>query len=274
MTFFNQDKTKLSEFLSALDKNFVHAAKIKTKLDNDEKLSFLFLCAEEYKKYHDNFRIDHVAKSVKAWNKYLDFVRTNNEYTFQSKFEPSILEESVYRLFADISDDTILVGSIDAYSNLYFSPLSFENFKLQSTVKVNKKNQDFAIYKKVTVKIDENPIPVMLFVPVVAIECKTYLEKTMLEGSIATAEKIKSGNPYCKFFIVTESYEVDKNVEIKSSRIDQIFVLRKTTSRATRHNSDICSDVIDLLVKEVNKHLAQQWTDIEQNITTKGIVLS
>jgi len=274
MTFFNQDKTKLSEFLSALDKNFVHAAKIKTKLDNDEKLSFLFLCAEEYKKYHDNFRIDHVAKLVKAWNKYLDFVRTNNEYTFQSKFEPSILEESVYRLFADISDDTILVGSIDAYSNLYFSPLSFENFKLQSTVKVNKKNQDFAIYKKVTVKIDENPIPVMLFVPVVAIECKTYLDKTMLEGSIATAEKIKSGNPYCKFFIVTESYEVDRNVEIKNSRIDQIFVLRKTTSKATRHNSGICSDVIELLIKEVNKHLAQQWTDIEQNITTKGIVLS
>jgi hypothetical protein len=216
----------------------------------------------------------NIKQSVKAWNKYLNFVRTNNEYTSQSKFESSILEESVYRLFADISDGTILVGSIDAYSNLYFSPQSLEDFKLQSTVKVNKKNQDFAIYKKVTVTIDANPNSVMLFVPVVAIECKTYLDKTMLAGSIATAEKIKSGNPYCKFFIVTESYEVDKNVEIKGSRIDQIFVLRKTTSKANRHISSICSDVVELLVEEVKKHLEQQWTDIEQNITTKGIVLS
>jgi len=34
-----------------------------------------------------------------------------------------------------------------------------------------------------------------IYVPIVSIECKTYLDKTMYEGSISTAEKIKKGIP-------------------------------------------------------------------------------
>ena len=89
----------------------------------------------------------------------------------------------------------------------------------------------------------------------------------MLEGSIATAEKIKSGNPYCKFYIVTERYDVDREVEVKHSRIDQIFVLRKYTDK-------ICADVVKLLIKYVDDHLKQQWTDIEKNIKNKGTVIN
>ena len=107
-------------------------------------------------------------------------------------------------------------------------------------------------------------------IPIVSIECKTYLDKTMLEGSIATAEKIKSGNPHCKFYIVTETYEVDLKVNPSTSRIDNIFVLKKG-NRAKR-NDVIQSDVIENLYKEVQNHLKSNWTDIEKNIENKGTI--
>lgn len=272
MPCFNGDTTELSNFLSSLGGTYVHASNIAKKLHDASNIDFLFECAEEYKKYHDNFDVSNVEQSVCAWNKYLRFVRTNNIkngkpiFRSQSKFEPTILEESIYRLFAPFAESPINVGSVHAYSNLYFTAKSFSDFKTHSTVKVNTKNQDFAIYKKITVQVDANLEPVELYVPVVAIECKTYLDKTMLDGCIAAAEKIKYGNPYCKYFIVVERYEVDKKVEIKNSDIDQIFVLNKGTV-------NICSDVVKLLIKNVSQHLKQQWSDIEQSIASKGIVI-
>jgi len=94
----------------------------------------------------------------------------------------------------------------------------------------------------------------------------------MLEGSIATAEKIKNGNPFCRFCIVTEFYDVDKKVEVKHSRIDQIYVLNKDARRKDR-KSEIKEDVVRLLYEDVMKHLNSQWSDIENNIRCRGLVL-
>ena len=117
------------------------------------------------------------------------------------------------------------IGNIRAYSNMYFSPKNFESFKEDPAIKINQKDQDFAIYRNITLTVKDESINIS--VPVVSMECKTYLDKTMLEGSIATAEKIKMGNPYCLFFIVTETYDVSYDVDPIYSRIDAIFVLRK-----------------------------------------------
>jgi hypothetical protein len=46
----------------------------------------------------------------------------------------------------------------------------------------------------------------------------------MYEGFVSTAEKIKRGNPYCIFLIVTETYQVSLDVDPKYSLIDQIYV--------------------------------------------------
>ncbi|OQX97807.1 MAG: hypothetical protein B6I24_07440, partial [Bacteroidetes bacterium 4572_128] len=91
-----------------------------------------------------------------------------------------------------------------------------------------------------------------------------------LEGSIATAEKIKSGNPHCKFFILTETYEVDYKVDPSTSRIDNIFVIKKG-GRRERNNKFSC-DVIYSLYQEVKKHLTRNWSDIENKIKTLGII--
>ena len=271
MSYF--DETILRNFLIPLKLNHIHASNILTKLNKNENVPFLLDCAEKYKEFHENFSSNNLEKTVNEWNKYLNYVQHNNPFTAQSKFEPTILEECMYRLFANVENERIKIGNIKAYSNLYFSPLNFTDFQEQSTVKINSKDQDFAIYKQVNIQISDNESPIDTFIPVVAFECKTYLDKTMLEGSIATAEKIKNGNPYCRFCIVTEYYEVDKKVDIKHSRIDQIYVLNKDAKRKSGNPSNICVEVVMLLYNDTQKHLDSQWSDVEQNIKNKGIVL-
>ena len=96
----------------------------------------------------------------------------------------------------------------------------------EPNVEINVKDQDFAIYRKVELSIDGKGKEIK--VPIVAVENKTYLDKTMLEGVIATAEKLKSWNPYTRFVVVSENYDVDLKVDPVYSRIDQIYVLRKS----------------------------------------------
>ena len=261
--------------------SYQHWSNINNKLNSDKLSSkqnqFLSRCIEEYLKYDENFDINNIDKMTQAWNNYLQYVRLNNInketgkalFTAQSKFEPTILEESIFRMFKCFVDNTIKASSIKAYCNMYFAPLDFKQFKKDTTYRFNVKDQDFALYKDVEVLIGttKQTIPV----PIVAIECKTYLDKTMLEGSIATAEKIKNGNPYCYFCIVTECYDVGYDVDIKTTRIDQIYVLTKQKGRSKK--SEIKADVLEQLDKDIKKHLSCKWSDVEKNIKDKGVVI-
>ncbi len=97
--------------------------------------------------------------------------------------------------------------------------------------------------------------------PIVSIECKTYLDKTMYEGSVATAEKIKKGNLYCIFLIVTETYQVSLGVDPKYSLIDQIYVLRKDN-----WENPIYEDVVYDLFKFVESHINSDWYNVRERI--------
>jgi len=270
----------LREFLTRQElKGLVHASNILAKLNNNENIDFLLKCADKYFDFHSNFKISNLTNSVSNWNMYLQFVRTNNKnangrpiFSAQSKFEPTILEEVLYRMFREFESEKVKIGGIKAFSNMFFSPSDFEDFKEKSNIKLNTKDQDFAIYKQVDIILTDNNEPTKAFVPVLAMECKTYLDKTMLEGSVATAEKIKNGNPYCRFCIVTERYDVDRKVDIKNSRIDQIYILKKDAKKSNADNVDIATDVVQRIYEETRRHLSAKWTDIEKNIKEKGIV--
>jgi hypothetical protein len=257
---------------------FVHASIFLTKLKKNENIDFLLKCADRYYDFHSKFDISNMEVSVNCWNEYLNFVRTNNKtangtiFTSQSKFEPTILEEVLYRMFKEYESDRIKIGGIKAFSNMFFSSSDFEDFKERSNIKINTKDQDFAIYKQVDISITGNETAVNAFIPVLALECKIYLDKTMLEGSIATAEKIKNGNPYCRFCIVTEYYDVDKKVDIRNSRIDQIYILKKDMKRKNSDNMPIAQDVVELIYADTKKHLEAKWTDIEKNIKERGVI--
>ena len=202
-----------------------HASNILKKHDVGQKIDQLMQIADKYVTYLEKnlklvgFSDAIITKRVHLLNDYYNFIHNNNLdnlYSSQGKFRPTILEEFLYLLFKDFveqyqtklnAQDQLESGSVKAYSNLYFKAKSFDEFVTNPDMAVNEKDQDFAIYRKFVLTVNGTKT-VNLQVPAVAIEAKTFIDKTMLDGIIATAEKVKSGNPYAMFISVTETYDV------------------------------------------------------------------
>lgn len=208
------------------NKNYIHASNIRTKLKGKNSAE-----ANDLKKVYEGYiqkikQLNHkqseekiIAEKVKLLNDYYDaFDKGNfgNIFTSQSKLRSTILEEFLCILFEDLifqkkselNTENLKAGGAKAYSNLYFSSENLKQFVVSPTIGINQKDQDYAIYRSLNLIVN-GEISKEINLPIVSIEAKTYIDKTMLEGSIATAEKIKSGNPYAKFYMVTETYEVD-----------------------------------------------------------------
>lgn len=271
-----------------------HASNIYTKSGQNDLKDYqkkaLLKIEEKYLEYlNENIIIkgyskQDIIKRTQLLNKYFDFIdqkEYKNVFTSQSKFRSTILEEFMYILFNDliksirdkIKDDEELLktGSTKAYTNLYFSGKNLEEFIKNPTLGINQKDQDFAIYRPLKITIG-NSKAIYTNIPIIAIENKTYIDKTMLEGSIATAEKIKSGNPYSLFIIITETYEVKLDVDPIYSKIDQIYVLRKMTKR--RENKDpISHEVLIDLVEFVERHLKRDWSDVKNKLEATGKII-
>lgn len=222
-----------------------------------------------------------IASRVDALNGYYNYLHDNgydNLFSAQSKFRPTILEEFMAILFKDLVDavqgkcpcEKLNFGAVKAYANLYFYGKDFRSFVAKPTIGLNLKDQDFAIYRNVELKVDEGE-SVTTSLPIVAVECKSYIDKTMLEGSVATAEKIKSGNPYALFCMVSEQYDVSMNVDPAYSRIDQIYILRKKTRREPWR--DIDSKVVTAFVRQVENHLVRPWSDIAKKLSDTGTLI-
>lgn len=225
---------------------------------------------------------DSVNKKVDYLNEYYNFMHTEDldkAFSSQGKFRPTVLEEFLYLLFMDLVADiktkedkqnVIDSGAVKAYTNLYFKAKNFKNYITNPELQINDKDQDYAIYRKFNISVD-NGEQLQIHIPAVAMEAKTYIDKTMLEGIIATAEKIKSGNPYTRFVAVTERYDVKLSVDPSYSRIDQIYVLRKTMRK--QQWNDIDKDVVWRLFNDTRNHLERPWSDIEAKINNEGVII-
>jgi len=253
---------------------FVHGNNILTKLKTSKKKVLKEVLSQYLRWKEENENITgmdfkSIKKKVKMLNEYKSFVDKIRIFSAQSQFHSTVIEEFLYYLFKDLIRSFDLsksyLGGITAYSNLYFSPPNLREFQVKPFIRINEKDQDFAIYRPVEIKADDESKKIN--VPMVSIECKTYLDKTMLEGSIATAEKIKMGNPYCLFIVVTERYSVSLEVDPKYSRIDQIYVLRKMDKVS------IDDKVVWDLFQSVKTHLERDWSRIEEKIRKTGKVL-
>ena len=228
-----------------------------------------------------------IEKRVALLNDYYDFFskydsshdkKIDDVFSAQSKFRSTVLEEflaillhdSVNECLKDVQDAKVEIGSVKAYANLYFYSKNFVSFAKEPSIAINVKDQDFAIYRNVKIRMDDGN-PILTSVPVVAIECKTYVDKTMFEGAAATAEKLKAGNPYTMFGIVAETYEIDKSFIPAYSRVDQVYILRKG-SRKGQVNPIAC-DVVEKLVEDIIRHLRKPWVDVENKLTADGLLI-
>lgn len=238
----------------------------------------------------ENFKLigfsdDIIVKRVNLLNEYYNFLHDNgydNVFSSQGKFRPTILEEFIYILFKDYVNNlktkyndinnVLNSGSAKAYTNLYFTSNNFESFVVGPSIEINIKNQDFAIYRDFALSVNGKNQTIKI--PVVAIEDKTYIDKTMLDGIIATAEKIKTGNPYSLFIVIAENYDVDLSVDPAYSRIDQIYVLRKCKRKELENNwIDIDPVVVIRIFKDVDNHITRPWSNVENKMRTEGVII-
>ncbi|AKL98476.1 Bpu10I family restriction endonuclease [Endomicrobium proavitum] len=281
-----KEKINLSEYRHA--SNFIAKYRQYAKLNPVQKKALDNLLPQYLNFLLKNLELKGYSKKIieertQLLNQYFDFMTENgydNTFTSQGKFRPTIMEEFMYLLFKDLFLDIkkdlkdqhnlINLGGVKAYTNLYFSAKNLKQFVENPIIGINNKNQDFAIYRPIDLKINNESVQ-KINLPIIAIENKTYIDKTMLEGSIATAEKIKSGNPYSLFFIVTETYEVDSSVDPAYSRIDQIFVLRKSKNKDD--GNKIFPEVVFSIVKEVKEHLDRNWSNIEEKLKMNGKII-
>ena len=171
--------------------------------------------------------MESFTKATKLFNDYYNtlllFSRENGIKS-QSKFESTFLEEISCYLFKDIPE--IKTNTFGIFNKGIYAGLKIDN---DNHISILKKDVDFCIGKKSTIKID-NQYTAELIIPIIAVEVKTYLDATMFGEVKSSSKAIRSATPNSKAYILM-GYKDLSDEHIISARQDstltEIFVLRK-----------------------------------------------
>jgi Bpu10I restriction endonuclease len=245
-----------------------------------------------------------IARRVEILSEYKDFLDQQHyaeKFDSRSNLHSSVLEEFLYYLFKDLVKDfgeNALIGKSHTFKDIFFVPPKYSEMLKRPYARIEKKDHDFVIGATIQASFqagtppekDENPgeiLPLLkeepenyseitvtgntethIFdIPVVAIECKTYLDKTMLEGSSRAAEDLKARNPNSLYIVLMEWIKLTSDVNLRKYKVDQIYVLRqqKNTDREFRYEEKYVKNsinpvVVQHLFYKVRKHLKMDWT--------------
>jgi Bpu10I restriction endonuclease len=245
-----------------------------------------------------------IARRVELLSTYKDFIDQQHlaeKFDSRSNLHSSVLEEFLYYLFKDLARDfgeNALIGKSHTFKDIFFVPPKYSEMLKRPYARIEKKDHDFVIGATIQASLeaaippeqDKNPgeiLPVfkeepenyseitvtdntethIFDIPVIVIECKTYLDKTMLEGSSRAAEELKARNPNSLYIVVMEWIKLTSDVNLRKYKVDQIYVLcqQKNTDREFRYEetyvkNPINANVIQHLFHKVRKHLTMEWT--------------
>lgn len=274
---------------------FVHRDNLIKKINDtvdyndDEANTFLREILDQYNVWHNanmNLKGPFSTKSgddteilrerVKLFNEYKDFIDQQQyaeKFDSRSNLHSSVLEEFIYYLFKDLVQEfseSALIGKSHTFKDIFFMPKNYREMVAAPCARIERKDHDFVIGVKInadmTCEGSTSVERVDFQIPVIAIECKTYLDKTMLEGASAAGEQLKSRSPNALYIVVAEWLKLTENVNIKKYKVDQIYILRKqkNTDRKYRYlpsytKNPIHEDVVQHLFETVRKHLTSDW---------------
>lgn len=217
-----------------------------------------------------------IERRVALFNTYKDFIdqkKYAEQFDSRSNLHSSALEEFMYYLFKDLAtafSESALIGKSRAFKDLSFRSDSYYGMLTHPGTLLEVKDYDFvigatieAVFRCKDVTQFENK---SFDMPAVAIECKTYLDKTMLESCSTTGEQLKKNNPNAMYIVVAERLKLSEAINLKSCKIDQIYVLRKqkNTDRVDRFlesyiANPIYADVVWHLFSTVRDYLCADW---------------
>jgi hypothetical protein len=231
-----------------------------------------------------------ISKRVKLLNPYKDFIDSQEiaeHFDSRSNLQSSVLEEFLYYLFKDfvgtVSQEAI-VGKAHSFKDLFFRPKSFKAMMSDPGLILELKDHDFTIGISAEVSVSPKgsttPQVSSWELPAVAIECKTYLDKTMLQDAATAAQALKSKNPNALYIVVAERLKLSEKVNLKRTQIDQIFILRKQINVDRENQYDaryirnpIYDDVVTDLFALVAGHLSADWDSSIASALASGKLL-
>jgi hypothetical protein len=231
-----------------------------------------------------------IQKRVALLNDYKDFIDQQHyaeNFDSRSNLHSSVLEEFMYYLFKDLVaeySENVLIGKAHAFKDIFFRADNFESMIKNPNAKIEIKDHDFTIGSKINADINvlgsNNKENFIWDIPAVAIECKTYLDKTMLQDASTAAEELKHRNPNAIYILVAEWLKLTDSINLKKFKIDQIYVIRKqkNTDREFRYNEDyvknpIYADVIFHLFNFVRDFLTKDWESGIEHSLSKGFLI-
>jgi hypothetical protein len=263
---------------------YTHGSKLKNKLQENPELRPVY---EEYVKWKEG----SLSVTQRNQEAVLSLVQLLNEYkssaepqldqrqnSAQEVLQPSIIEEFFEYLFCNIEDELsekLLRGPSSAFIDLVFNPRNLHSLATSPEYTLRRKDHDFVIGSTVTLTFSIEGVAGVtqdsVVVPAVAIECKRYLERNMLDECSGTAEKVKKATPYCLYFIVAEYLKMD-DCRPELSKIDEIYILRRqrNSDRLAKNfiPNPIYGDLVWDVYSRVLAHLGRIWWDPNSALET------
>lgn len=274
---------------------FTHGKNIQHKIricKDESKRGLLREIKEKYDQWHEaNMQITgtqkkDILKKVKLFEEYKDFIgqlKCAKAFDPRGVLEPTVTEEFMFYLFKDIVapyGEDVVIGKTDVFENLRFCPQNFRRLEVNPSISIKSEKQDFVIGREVKGRVEivsrrfggflpEGSLATFDFVvPVVVIECKIYIDGPMLNRAAYAAEQIKRGNPFCKYFAVAEYIKLEAEEEPGTTRIDQMYIMRKqkNVDRAVRLDpssgwtkNPVDGELVWDLFNKVKNHLEKNW---------------
>jgi hypothetical protein len=158
----------------------------------------------------------------------------------QHKVDNSVLEEFLPRL----SDTRLVpglahiehcsVGPQAAFAAFIFAGNAYTPLN-DGGIYIKKKDQDYALSKKVYVKASGGPsfsdadtLNTVLEVAFLAAECKTNLDKTMFNEAMETARSLKQAVSGSRYLLICEWLDMQP-IDTASTDIAEVIILRKSS---------------------------------------------
>jgi len=207
---------------------------------------------------------DYIQKITDATNIYMNLFwpSKNNPFSHQSDFGSSIIPEMLCNIFGAIIKVKSFELEVSAQKDLIIECVF--DFTNGGTVRFKNKRVDISVFKNCRLTLDdsENDFPI----PLIAIECKTNLDKNMLSGIEFSVSELKKTFPECYYLVVTELSDFDvKKTNYASSGINEIYILRKQKRAETRRVPYPRANIYPELVKEIAGFLIGGLEDIHSD---------
>jgi len=214
------------------------------------------------------------------------------ENSGQENLRSSILEEFFQLLLFPLTEKirsghpvALTLGKANSYVSLTFTPRNFSALFENPVPNVHTKDQDFVLGCAMNLSSSikgQGPSTAQrsteVVIPAVAIECKTYIERNMLDSCAGTAKRLKSAMPYCLYIVASEYMKMD-DAYPELTDIDELFILTKTTNAdRLRFRAEgrpphlICDSLIRDVFEMVSDHLNKIWWSPEDALSRGRVI--